>query len=225
MSHKNEKRDRFVFAVIYDEDGNKILFSQFTDGRGWDLPGCPVQPGEDDAAALKRGIRAITGLDVSAIRKIGPDHILETELENGIGAVYQCHPEDGTCVGTELAIEHRYMRKLEVLQRCFFVPQETPGEGAATQDAAEHEVPFEFLGDEGPLTAKGRMAFDGFSLMQRPFDELYKGKDEDRNNLDIILIDDDTRLAEKGMGLRIWSRLDPYSPMGIVPPKQMAAAE
>jgi ADP-ribose pyrophosphatase YjhB (NUDIX family) len=71
---------RAVGAVVTDGSGRLLLVQRARDpGAGaWSLPGGRVEPGEDDAAALRREMREETGLDVAVgplvgrVERLGP---------------------------------------------------------------------------------------------------------------------------------------------------------
>ena len=58
-----------VQAVILRE--GRVLLAMRSDLRGWELPGGTPQPGESDAAALAREVRAETGLEIENPRRVG----------------------------------------------------------------------------------------------------------------------------------------------------------
>jgi 8-oxo-dGTP diphosphatase len=72
---------RCVGAVIHDHAGRLLLVRRATEpGRGrWSLPGGRVEPGESDAAALRREVNEETGLVVNvgpllgSVRRPSPD--------------------------------------------------------------------------------------------------------------------------------------------------------
>jgi 8-oxo-dGTP diphosphatase len=68
---------RCVGAVLHDERGRLLLVRRATEpGRGrWSLPGGRVEPGESDAAALRRELLEETGLDVEVGPLVGSVHV------------------------------------------------------------------------------------------------------------------------------------------------------
>lgn len=62
-----------VGAVVVDDGGRLLLIRRaFEPGAGlWSLPGGRLEPGEDDAAALRREMREETGLDVEVGALVG----------------------------------------------------------------------------------------------------------------------------------------------------------
>ncbi|MFL6138506.1 MAG: NUDIX hydrolase [Frankiaceae bacterium] len=62
-----------VGAVVVDDAGRLLLVRRAREpGAGrWSLPGGRVEPGEDDAAALRREMREETGLEVEVGQLVG----------------------------------------------------------------------------------------------------------------------------------------------------------
>jgi ADP-ribose pyrophosphatase YjhB (NUDIX family) len=64
---------RAVGAIVVDDAGRLLMIQRAQDpGAGaWSLPGGRVEPGEDDATALRREMREETGLDVEVGELVG----------------------------------------------------------------------------------------------------------------------------------------------------------
>ena len=74
-----------VGAVVHDDDGRLLLVRRRHEpGSGrWSIPGGRVEPGEDDATAVRREVLEETGLDVTVGLLLGT-----VQLAGPAGATY-----------------------------------------------------------------------------------------------------------------------------------------
>lgn len=90
---------RAIGAIVTDAAGRLLLIRRAHDpGAGaWSLPGGRVEPGEDDATALRREMREETGLEVEVGALVGA---VEREGSGVVFAIrdYRCRIVAGTPV-------------------------------------------------------------------------------------------------------------------------------
>jgi 8-oxo-dGTP diphosphatase len=81
-----------VQAVIEGPEG--VLLAVRWELRGWELPGGGVEPGEDDAAALRRELREELGVEVEPGTRVG--EYVRTGFRPHVARVYRCRIVAGT---------------------------------------------------------------------------------------------------------------------------------
>ncbi len=149
-----------VFAVIYgfprpeDRAATVMLVKRARDKK-FQLPGDELEPGEDEATALRRAVLEQVGLEVRIMRQIGPYHEREGapnivtcfECVVGGGAIRKAGPYDEFC-------DARYFTLAEI-RKGSYVTSPRPG------DSHTHRISL-----IGPRTE--RMVLDAFSVKAEP---------------------------------------------------------
>ena len=104
---------RCVGAVCHNSDGRLLLVRRANEpGRGrWSIPGGRVEPGEDDATALRREMLEETGLAV----RPGP---LVGRVERGPYMIfdYRCAVVDGVLRAGSDALDARWFGRAELAE-------------------------------------------------------------------------------------------------------------
>jgi ADP-ribose pyrophosphatase YjhB (NUDIX family) len=213
---------RGVFALILIVvDGRKtVLLSQRADGKGWNLPGGRVEPGETDYEALVREVREETGLIVEIIEQVGEPHVFGEDT----ALAFTCKVVGGRLIETAEAVRHYFATKEDVAAGRIRVGM---NEGVGMW------VALKLVGPEGRLGRMGRMVYDGFSIMEEP---VIVPNDAPADYLPItgtlltslddfpipgIFLSEDkcSLITQKSEGQKKWPRLDPFSPTGKMGPK------
>jgi 8-oxo-dGTP diphosphatase len=71
-----------------------VLLAVRSELQGWELPGGGVEPGEGDAAALRREIREEIGVEVAPGERVG--EYVRTGFRPHVARVYRCRIVSGT---------------------------------------------------------------------------------------------------------------------------------
>lgn len=132
-------KTRGVFALILVPERKHLLVQERADGKGWELPGGGVLPGENDFTALAREVTQETGLIVEPLEQVGTPLIFQEDT----ALAFTCKIESGALSPTEEARQHRFVTKEEIRS-------------------------LTLLGPTGRLGRMARMIWDGFSLMEEP---------------------------------------------------------
>src|SRR4051812_15768623 len=102
---ESSARTRCVGAVCHNSDGRLLLVQRANEpGRGrWSIPGGRVEPGEDDATALRREMEEETGLTVRPGSLVG-------RVERGHYEIfdYRCEVLAGTLRAGSDALDARW---------------------------------------------------------------------------------------------------------------------
>ena len=108
---------RCVGAVAHDEAGRLLVVRRAHDPSAglWSVPGGKVEPGEDDAQAVRREAAEETGLVVQAGRLLGAVDV------PGAGVLFRVHDYSCRAVGGTLrpgsdALDARFVTRRELLR-------------------------------------------------------------------------------------------------------------
>lgn len=216
-------KTRGVFALI--TRGNELLLSERNDGKGWNLPGGRVEEGESDQTALVREVKEETGLDVEVLHRVGPDHVFNDDT----AVAYACKVIEGELKLTGEAKNHAWVNAQELRQGYFYNPEYD--EMGNRTFLNEQRFDIKLIGPEGRLGRMGRMVWDAFSLIQEPAQVLRPGyypgligpgADVMRASSSPVAHENNFYQLVKdelGEAIKIWPRIDPYSPTGFMQAK------
>lgn len=101
-------KTRGVFALITDNDG-RLLVSERTDGKGWNLPGGRVEEGETDQETARREALEELGLEIEVCEQVG----VPLEFKEDTAVAYRCRITGGQLKTTNEAKSHRYVTSAE----------------------------------------------------------------------------------------------------------------
>ncbi|TSC79941.1 MAG: NUDIX hydrolase [Candidatus Peregrinibacteria bacterium Gr01-1014_25] len=195
---------RGVFALIMNGEAKTVLISERADGKGWELPGGGVKPGENDHDALKREVLEEIGLEVDVIEQIGPPHVFKDDT----AVAYACKIVGGVLGPSKEMARHAWCTKDEAHAGRVSV-------AAGADKGTTLEIVF--LGPRDRLGRMRRMLWDGFSIMEEPVIGQPELPEELRPVEGVFVTDDKCHLADEKSDKRlVWPRLDPYSPTGVM---------